>query len=77
MSVALGIRNLKPIKAYCYSYLAAAQYYNGLYQESAASRRKAIELLPKDQWSVEFLSLAQAYLGAKDTNEALTAAKKR
>ena len=71
-----GLRDLKPIKAYCYSYLASAQYRHRPLQESAASGRKAIELLPKDQWSVEFFALAQAYLGAGDTNEALTAAKK-
>jgi tetratricopeptide (TPR) repeat protein len=71
-----GLRNLKPIKAYCYGELAEAQYSLGIYQESAASRRKAIELLPKDQWGVQFGKLALAYLGARDTNEALTAAKK-
>jgi tetratricopeptide (TPR) repeat protein len=71
-----ALTGLQPIKAYCYSWLSAAQYRLGHYQESAASRRRAIEAMPKEEWAGQFIPLAQAYLGARDTNEALTAAKK-
>jgi tetratricopeptide (TPR) repeat protein len=67
---------LQPVKSYCYSWLAAAQYGLGRYHDSAASRRRAIEFLPKDKWSSEFVALSQACLAGGEIDEALAAAKK-
>jgi tetratricopeptide (TPR) repeat protein len=71
-----ALTGLQPVKWACLSWLSAAQYRSGQYRDSAASRRRAIELAPKEEWSAEIIALAGACLAAGDTDEALTAAKK-
>jgi len=67
---------LQPVKWACASWLAATQSVLGLYREAADSRRRAIELSPKDQWGGEFAALAEAQLAAGQFDEALVSARK-
>jgi tetratricopeptide (TPR) repeat protein len=70
----MSLRSLQPIKEHCYSWLGGARQRLGSYQEAVAAYKKAVEQDPKD--GQHYADLAESYLGLKQNDDALAAAKR-
>jgi tetratricopeptide (TPR) repeat protein len=70
----MSLRSLQPIKEHCYSWLGSARQRLGSYQEAVDAYKKAVEQNPKD--GQHYADLAESYLGLKQYDDALAAAKR-